>query len=100
MNKMVWGALCLAVLTMAEVPTFENEYALEHSGGEKWTPDGKYVSFTHADWDQDGDKDMLCGYMFTAAGTAGHIQYYENSGSDTTPVFEFREKFPITVGGA
>lgn len=84
----------------AEIPNFKEDYLLEHTGGNGWLSDGKYPSFTHADWDLDGDKDMLVGYMFTKAGTAGHMVYYENTGSDDNPIFEYKKKLPVNVGGA
>lgn len=100
MKRLLLGALFITQAVMAELPTFEAKEPLLHGGGEKWISDGKYPNPTHADWDQDGDRDMLVGYMFTEAGTAGHIVYYENTGSDEAPVFTYKEKFPITVGGA
>lgn len=100
MKRLLIGTALLVQTSVGQLPTFTTGQPFLHSEGEKWVTDGKYVNFTHADWDQDGDKDMLCGYMFTAAGTAGHIRYFENTGSDDDPFFEFKAKLPITVGGA
>ncbi len=98
--KFVLCALLFSAVCFAETPQFKPEYPFEHSAGDKWATDGKYINFTHADWDKDGDKDILGGYMFTAAGTEGHILYYENTGNDNAPVYKYKMKFPITVGGA
>ncbi len=92
--------LGISIASMAEIPNFKDGFRFLHADGEKWITDGKYPTFTHADWDQDGDKDILAGYMYTATGTAGHIVYYENTGNNESPNYVYKMKFPISVGGA
>lgn len=97
---------CLIIISViigigfSEAIKFEEGYPFENAEGVDWLSDGKYPTFTHSDWDKDGDKDIIVGYMYTASGTAGHIVYYENTGNDDAPHFEYKMKFPINVGGA
>ncbi len=43
---------------------------------------GNYGAPVIADWNGDGNKDLICGQF-----TNGKIRYYENIGTDTAPVF-------------
>lgn len=69
---------------------------------------GTYPSATTADWDGDGDNDMLVG-LFISGGsdeTAGRIMFVENTGSNASPSWVQRDYIKdasgnaITVGGS
>lgn len=107
---LIFGFVCM--LLNAQTISFYPEEPLSHSGGQKWIITGKYITATHEDWDGDGDKDMLCGYMhsyFPAGGgaaiTSGRVMFHENTSSDNNPVFELQGDMfaggdTLVVGGA
>lgn len=47
-------------------------------------PNIMYPSLTAADWDSDGDKDLLIGVYKS---DIGKVLYYENTGNDKNPTY-------------
>lgn len=88
----------------AEVPKFHPEVLLENEDGEFWNMNGEFLTPTYTDWDEDGDNDLLIGYMHGAgpatAVITGKIMHYDNIGTNENPKFKSMGDLPIQVYGA
>lgn len=80
-------------IIFADPPTFSNPQSLAGMGIGSFG--GKYYSPLHYDWDEDGDRDMIIGYMATSD---GRIRYFENTGSDESP--SFSDQGDLKAGGS
>lgn len=96
--------IILGASVFAEVPKFQREVLLEHEGGEFWNLNGEFLTPTYTDWDQDGDNDLLIGYMHGAGPATsvitGRIMHYDNIGTSADPKFKSMGDLPIQVNGA
>lgn len=116
--KRVLAVAVTALAVCAEIPRFQpevpftpndREYWADHA--EKYTMNGTtlvsagtFIMLKHIDWDGDGDRDMLSGYMkriiYSSGQTEGNVAYFENIGSEESPEFAFSEMLDIVVPGA
>ena len=66
-----------------------------------WLYRGSHGSPEFADWDGDGRKDLLLGYMGNNLGSVGggYMNVFLNSGTETEPHFTEGFKAPISVNG-
>lgn len=94
-------------LSAVVVGTLFAEVTLDEATTFMQFPGSTYPSPTGADWDGDGDLDMLVGlYMVGKSDeTAGEVHFLENIGSDSDPQYENRgaiesSGFTLTVGGS
>lgn len=103
MKRLLTVAL-LACSLQAKAPSYHPEELLTHEGGELWSTNGKYLTPTYADWDQDGDNDLLIGYMHGSGPASsvikGYIMHYDNIGSNDAPKFEDKGLLPLEVPSA
>ena len=61
---------------------------------------GKAISPLCTDWDGDGRKDLLLGFMtYPSPGTPGLLNLYLNQGTERQPEFPNGYELPISVNG-
>ena len=75
------AGLMFAGLSFAQAPNFDYPYYIPCESG-LIVDDNVYVNPHAADWDDDGDLDLLVGVFYN-----GNILYYENIATGNDPVF-------------
>ncbi len=80
MKKLVFLLLIAAALCMAQAPAYQSFYYQECAGNV--IDVGYYGAPCIADWNGDGNKDMVLGVF-----TSGNIRFYANENTNDSPVF-------------
>ncbi len=105
LNKInIFVMVTMISFVVAEVPKFHPEVLLvNEDGGEYWNYNSKFLTPTYSDWDEDGDNDLLIGYMHGSGPASsvitGKVMLYDNIGTNDEPKFKNMGDI-ITVHGA